>query len=412
MNETKKKQKKGNSAPLLLSTRSIGFRLIRSFIAVIVIVLLAISVFTIVRWKSRTHTTLMSKGETMARLLAGSARSGIVSGNNDQLRDAAAGFAAVRDILFVGIYDAEGKPLYLSDPAFAQSNPFPEKKVNAGAIGEKVPLAEGRELEFSKPVMLAGPASGAARSFAGDRAKGSQEHVIGYVTVVLGRESLNNELRKIITQSAVIALVFICASIAVVSLWVRKITRPLESLTRAIRALGRGSEVTQVPVETRDEIGRLAEAFNAMLDERKVAEQTRKNILRDLHDGVGGMMTNIIMLSEITRTRPLSEEVAGTLATISALSREGIDEIRNLIYSLDRRDLNWSFLSAEMRSQGNKIVEPHAIAFEMVSDLEDGAAEPGSLLCLHLFRDLPRVAHQCRKARPGNEDLRAHGRGE
>jgi signal transduction histidine kinase len=51
-------------------------------------------------------------------------------------------------------------------------------------------------------------------------------------------------------------------------------------------------------------------------------------------------MTTVIMLSEISQMKSISEEVTNKLAAISSLSREGIEEIRNLIYSLDRRDMN------------------------------------------------------------------------
>ena len=371
-------RKKLSKGMQIFSRNSLGFRLISAFIILIVIVVLSISALSIVRWRINALAILGNKGEHMSRLLAISARIGIFSENKDQLKEVADSFTGVRDVLFVGIYNADRKPLYLSDQAFPGSGTFPE-------IGQAMQTGN-QTLEFSRPVMLTIVASEAAALYFGSGETGMKEQVIGYVTIVLGRDSLLRESRAIVMQNAIIALIFICASIVIVSLWVKKITKPLETLTREVKTLGEGGDVPHVPVDTMDEVGKLAMAFNTMLDERKIAEQTRKNILRDLHDGVGGMMTNIVIMSEINRKKPLPEETIKTFATISALSREGIAEIRNLIYSLERNDLNWSSLIAEMRSLGHKMAEPHGIAFEMTSNLENSVAAPGSLLCMHLFK--------------------------
>jgi len=377
-----KMRKQWSNGMHVFSRNSMGFRLIFAFIAIIVIVVLSISVFSVVQWRNNALTTLRSKGETMTRLFSNSARIGIFSENRIQLREAADNFTAVPDVLFVGIYNAHRKPLYLSDPAFPGSGTVPEG-------GEKTGLAaqtDGRTLEFSKPVILTIVSNEVMSLYFGNSGMGSKEQVIGYVKLVLGQESLRHEIHKILVQNATIALFFICVSIVIVSLWVKKITKPLETLTREVKALGKGSDVPYVPIENMDEVGKLATVFNIMLDERKIAEQTRKNILRDLHDGVGGMMTNIVILSEITQMKPLPEETVKTLATIAALSRDGINEIRNLIYSLDRSDLHWPSFIAELRNQGNKMTEPHAIVFEMTAEVEDGVGEPENLLCSHLFK--------------------------
>jgi signal transduction histidine kinase len=373
-----------------LSRKSIGSRLILAFIAVIVFVLLTMSVVSIVREDTKERARLTNKGRTMVRLLSISARIGIFSENKDRLKEAADAFASVQDILFIGIYTAEGKPLYLSDPAFPGSGNAQENDGKAGSAEAMhvVPVLRDnhRTLEFSRPVVLTIRSHEVQSLYFGDSDADTKKQVIGYVKLVIGQESLKHEIMEFGLQNMIIALLFSCASIVIVYFWVRKITRPLETLTREITALGKGSEVPHVPVETTDEIGRLARSFNTMLDERKTEEQARKNILRDLHDGVGGMMTNIVILSEIAQTRSLPEDVARTLATISGLSREGINEIRSLIYSLDRSDLTWLSIIAEMRSQGNKIAEPHGIDFEMNAEVDEGAGALSSLLCLHLFK--------------------------
>lgn len=65
--------------------------------------------------------------------------------------------------------------------------------------------------------------------------------------------------------SLVVVVAAVLLGAVVVTLTVRSITVPLESLTRATRAVAQGSFSTQLPVRGSDEFGRLAEDFNTMV---------------------------------------------------------------------------------------------------------------------------------------------------
>ncbi len=55
--------------------------------------------------------------------------------------------------------------------------------------------------------------------------------------------------------------------------------------------------------------------------------------------------------------------------------------------SIDTSGLNWRTLATEIRSQGNTLLEPHGISFSLDASIEDQTeAEPGSLLCVNLFK--------------------------
>jgi two-component system sensor histidine kinase UhpB len=127
------------------------------------------------------------------------------------------------------------------------------------------------------------------------------------------------------------------------------------------------------------------------LYEERIAEERRhvmekEKLLMDLHDGVGGITTNINILSEVAQKAADIESIKGTLATISGLSREGISEIRSFMQSLDARELSWRTLATELRSQGTNMVEPHNIAFTIESRTDDVPEQPSSLLWVNLFK--------------------------
>jgi len=59
------------------------------------------------------------------------------------------------------------------------------------------------------------------------------------------------------------------------------ILHPIESLTRATKALGEGNWTTPVPVTSRDELGQLAQSFNVMARQlQEYRESTTDEIVR------------------------------------------------------------------------------------------------------------------------------------
>jgi len=112
----------------------------------------------------------------------------------------------------------------------------------------------------------------------------------------------------------------------------------------------------------------------------------KEKILRDLHDGIGGIATNISLLAELAQKAKTLDDAKRMLATIQDLSREELSEIRNYMRSLDAREMTWHQLSSELVSQGKTVIQPHGIGFGMTSSLEGAPGRPGSLLWLNLFR--------------------------
>jgi len=112
----------------------------------------------------------------------------------------------------------------------------------------------------------------------------------------------------------------------------------------------------------------------------------KEGILRDLHDGIGSIATNIGLLAELAQKSSSPDEIRKMLATISELSREELEEIRRYLRSLDARELSWQLLTTELRSQGRTMIEPHGVSFDITTSIEGVREQPGSLLWLNLFR--------------------------
>ena len=122
------------------------------------------------------------------------------------------------------------------------------------------------------------------------------------------------------------------------------------------------------------------------LGEEKKHARERERILKDLHDGIGGITTNISLLADMAQDASSPEEIRKTLSTISELAREGLSEIRGFMNSMDDSRMDWHTLIADMRHYGSTFVESHGISFQVTSTIGDVREQPVSILYLNLFR--------------------------
>ncbi len=126
--------------------------------------------------------------------------------------------------------------------------------------------------------------------------------------------------------------------------------------------------------------------LKSRLAEEKRHASEKEKMLRDLHDGIGGITTNISLLAEIGRKKSSLGEVRKTLATIAELSREGLSEIKSFMCSLDIKEDNWRAMTAELRRIGSSMVEPLGISFAMDAADCDQKEYPRGLLSINVFR--------------------------
>ncbi|HEX9135850.1 MAG TPA: PAS domain S-box protein, partial [Nitrospirota bacterium] len=126
--------------------------------------------------------------------------------------------------------------------------------------------------------------------------------------------------------------------------------------------------------------------YQKRIEEEKRYRIEKEKILMDLHDGIGGITTNISMLAELGQKAPDIDGIKKTLGTISQLAHEGISEIRCFLQGLDTREMSWRTLAAELRNQGTGVLGPHNISYDLKSSMEEDCEQPGSLLWVNLIK--------------------------
>lgn len=110
----------------------------------------------------------------------------------------------------------------------------------------------------------------------------------------------------------------------------------------------------------------------------------KEAMLRDLHDGIGSVTTNIRLLAELGRKD--AGRGARALATIAELSAEGLAELRAFTQTLDETEVTWPGLVAELRRFGGQLIEAHGKTLELDAQLAAEAPPPNGVVTLALLR--------------------------
>ncbi len=97
----------------------------------------------------------------------------------------------------------------------------------------------------------------------------------------------------------------------------------------------------------------------------------RDAMVRDLHDGLGGVVTNVRLLAEGAREQP--ERHAPALERIASLADEGLSELRTLMTGFDGLPASYRELGAELRRRGSTLLEPHGVEHTFEAALAEGA---------------------------------------
>lgn len=137
--------------------------------------------------------------------------------------------------------------------------------------------------------------------------------------------AVNRSLILAVTAAGIMSLVLTIALS-------RRILGPVETLTAAAREMEKGDLSQRVQVRSKDEIGQLTHAFNAMADGLANVEQLRRNMVSDVAHELRTPLTNIRGYLEAMRdgVAEPSPRLIGSLHEEALLLNRLIDDLQEL----------------------------------------------------------------------------------
>lgn len=246
-------------------------------IGLVLLTAVGIGAFVVQREITASHDELVRRGLTTAAMVAQSSEYAVYTENKDALRRIIGSMQADQDIAYVAIL-GKRKQILLDqsfDPSFRQLMDVPPRfplpgesvtdevrsaKNGQAYIGVLSPVA-GRPADSADPLSLEPSRSESAPS------------AIGYVHLLVSQERARARLSQFALVTGLVALLVVLVRFAITVFLTRSMTKPLRNLATAAREVAQGRLDHQVAVDTQDEIGEVAVAFNQMTDQLRASQQ-------------------------------------------------------------------------------------------------------------------------------------------
>jgi hypothetical protein len=268
---------------------------VKIFMATILLVLflsVSFTAFFVHNQRKSLADVLVREGEVLAKSLAYTVRLGVFAENPDLLKDPVDGVLLNSEVTQVAVYTSSGKLLEVKRkgdtgskqapsllPSKARQDLFNQLRKSTGSRM----IDRGFDaLEIWAPVRAGSLYTDDEALFYSDSFLEIRERTVGFVQIVLDKKILNDALRKILINSSLIMVVFMAISVVIIFFVIKGVTKPLNRLTDKVRLMGSGAPLEKVPVETQDEIGKLATAFNAMAESLQSRETEKGNLEQQL----------------------------------------------------------------------------------------------------------------------------------
>jgi signal transduction histidine kinase/CheY-like chemotaxis protein len=249
-------------------------RIFLTFTVLIVGISLVFTVFFF-RYQSRSLTeSTVGKGEILTDLFAQNVILGTFSENHELLDAPIAGMLENKEVVSVAVCTVDGKLLEERDRS-GKGSADQRMRLNADTMealkqsSRSIYSSSNGNFVFCKRVAMKSKLARNDSVYFDPAALKEQEQVVGFVRVVTDSSLLRDRLHALLFHSILIGIVFFLLGSVAAYLFAGMITKPLKRLTEGVEAFGRGSTYEPISVETTDEIGDLATAFNGMIDSLK-----------------------------------------------------------------------------------------------------------------------------------------------
>jgi len=240
--------------------KNFRFRIYVTFTVTIALLTAAFACFYVITEINGLRATMEREGRLLATVLAQNARLPLFAENREALAALAAGTARYPSVLYVSINNTEGRPL---------TEVRSRKEAPADAIDMTVEVTSPGLVSSPEAVLLG-------------HAPVDEKRVIGQVHLRLDTSSARERLKKLVAATLAIGTLFWIAVSLLSYQILKRVTASFNRLMRGIEDIGSGNLSARVNLDSDDELGRAANAINAMAASLELRELENLSLQEEL----------------------------------------------------------------------------------------------------------------------------------
>jgi hypothetical protein len=240
--------------------------------------------FIFIRHQHKTLSdTLVKEGLSLAKLFAYNARLGVFSGNPEFLKEAINMIKQRDGIVSASIYDLDGNLLSGENDSWTGNTSEP-KKIMAELNKSREPIYFEKPDYFDiwVPVMTLSEKSLGDALYFEDEYIVKKDLLIGYASISISKNILRTNFRAVIFKSLVILFGFLSLGSLIAFIASKQVIKPLNQLLEGVAAIKEGHHFKRLQIRSKDEIGKLAAAFNDMAESLRKREEEKHKLMEQL----------------------------------------------------------------------------------------------------------------------------------
>ena len=266
-----------------------GIKIFTAFTIFMFIISSAFTAFFIYHQSRSLTDNLIKNGNLLSDTLAYEIRLGVFSENEELLDNHVNGTLQQEGVLEVSVFNLEkkllknqkkpvkrGRKKTIFEDINSSNNVFERLKTYKSSFY----IDKKSKINFWSPVIVSSSYLNEEELYFKEDHSQDQNRIIGFICITIDKIILNKRLDGLLSKSILIGIIFLIIGSAFIYILARRITKPLNRLTKSVNILGESGVVKKVPVETEDEIGKLAMAFNDMSESLKKREE-EKHLLEE-----------------------------------------------------------------------------------------------------------------------------------
>ncbi len=320
---------------------SLKYKFIAAFVVVIALAIVVISVVNIISFRNYHYQQVAEEAVILTETLSRGTIQYVIDRSFSSLDEFVESLKAKEDIEYVIFLDEDGKVITQGGKNIPvkdeETGEAIEKIVRpTDAIGDDIKEDPFQKVNYGNPSTTIKYRSHSYGGILINEATyalliGKKKH--GAVRVGFSLEHVDDEIMWHIFWSLLIAVLAIAIGIVVGIYLTRLITRPLELLVQGTKAISEGQLDYRVKVETKDELGILASAFNQMSSNLLMYMQSLKkaNLL------LNRRVNELTILYDVSQAVNQTDDLDELLIIILESMLKGVNSTKGSIMLIDEK---------------------------------------------------------------------------